>query len=131
MLLFLCQPALLRREGDSLITPLETWALVLFSALTNWLFVSAWVWTRISPNDLTMGWALFAFFLFMFGTLVGERRLRWCGLFVLFSAIIRVFCYDFWGLSSGFRVLTFLILAMIALGVGFILLRRDARQSVS
>ena len=130
MLLFLSQAALLRHDGRSLVTPTETWALIVFSVLTGWIFISAWAWTTTGPSHLTLGWALYAFFLFIFGHLIRERRLRWCGLAVLFAAIIRVFCYDFWGLSSGYRVLTFLILALIALGVGVLLSRRGTRETL-
>jgi hypothetical protein len=128
MLLFLAQPALLRHEGKgkNLVTPLESWALVLFSVGTSWIFVSAWVWTRLSPGYLTMGWALDALFLFLFGLLVREPRLRWCGMAVVVAAILRVGFCDMWRLSSGYRVLTFIVLALITLGIGYIILRRAA-----
>jgi hypothetical protein len=126
MLLFLSQTALLRHEGErkTLVTPVESWALILFSVGTGWIFVSAWVWTRLSPGYLTMGWALDALFLFLFGLLVRERRLRWCGMAVVVAAILRVLCCDMWSLSSGYRVLTFIVLALITLGIGYIILRR-------
>jgi hypothetical protein len=132
MVLFLSQAALLRHDHEKkpLVTAAESWALIVFSVLTNWIFVSTWVWTSKGPSHLTIGWAVFAFFLFLFGHLVRERRLRWCGLVVLLATFIRVFCYDFWGLSSGYRVLTFLLVAFIALGVGFILLRRETRETL-
>lgn len=128
MLLFLAQPALLRHEGKSLVTPLESWVLILFSVGTSWLFVSVWVWTRFSPGYLTMGWALYALFLFLFGLLVRERRLRWCGMTVVVAAILRVGFCDLWSLSSGYRVVTFIVLALITLGIGYIILRRADRQ---
>ena len=129
MLLFLAQTALLRHEGKSLVAPLESWALLLFSAGTGWLFVSAWVWTRHSPGYLTMGWALYALFLFLFGLLVREHRLRWCGMAVIVAAILRVLFCDLWSLSSGYRVLTFIVLALITLGIGYIILRRSDHAS--
>jgi hypothetical protein len=124
MLLFLAQPALLRHEGKSLVTLLESWALILLSVATSWIFVSAWVCTRFNPSHLTLGWALFALFLFLFGLLVRERRLRWCGMAVIVAAILRVIFYDMWSLPSGYRVLTFIVLALILLGIGYIILRR-------
>jgi hypothetical protein len=131
MLLLLAQPALLRPEGKrkALVTTVESWALILFSVGTSWIFVSAWVWTRHSPAYLTMGWALFALFLFLFGLLVREHRLRWCGMAVVVAAILRVGFYDMWGLSSGYRVLTFIVLALITLGIGYIILHRSAAES--
>jgi hypothetical protein len=120
---FLCQPALLRKSDKPLVTRLESWLLVLLSAAIGWLFVAAWVATRIHANYLTLGWALYAVFLFFFGLLVWERRLRWCGLAILVAAIVRVFAYDFWGFSNGYRVLTFLAVTVITLGLGFIYAR--------
>jgi len=130
MLLFLSQPTLLRHEGKMLVSSLEGWILALAAVGTSWLFISAWFWTAFGPADLTMAWALYALFLFVFGLVVSEIRLRGCGVAILFAAIIRLFGYDFWGFSSGFRVLTLLILAVAAFGVGFIILRRDQRNTL-
>ena len=130
LLLFLVQTALLRHEGKSLVTSLESWTLILLSAGTGWIFVSVWVATRFSPGYLTMGWALYALFLFLFGLLVWERRLRWCGLAVVVAAILRVLFCDMWSLPSGYRVLTFVVLALITLGIGYLILRyADHRPS--
>ena len=126
VVLFLAQAGLLRHEGRYLVTPVESWAHIVFSSLTGWVFVSAWVWTRSSPGHLTMGWALYALFLFGFGLLVREKRLRWCGLAVVLAAIVRLLCSDMWHLGAGYRVLTFIVLALITLGLGFGLLRRSA-----
>ena len=129
MLLFLSQPALLRHEGKSLVTRIESWTLIVLSVGTSWLFVSAWVWTRLSPGYLTMGWALYALFLFLFGLLVKEPRLRWCGMTIVVAAILRVVFYDLWTLPSGYRVLTFVLLSLITLGIGYGILRRATTES--
>ena len=130
LLLLLSQTALLRHEGKSLVTTFESWALILLAAATNWIFVSAWVWTRLSPGYLTLGWALFALFLFLFGLIVNERRLRWCGMAVVVASILRVGCCDIWSFSLGYRVLTISVLALILFGIGYMILRRsDPRPS--
>jgi len=129
MLLLLSQPALLRHEGKSLVTRLESWALIGLAVGTAWLFVSAWVWTRLSPSYLTMGWALYALFLFLFGLLVKEPRVRWCGMGIVVAAILRVGCYDLWTLPSGYRVLTFVLLSLITLGIGYGILHRSTTES--
>jgi Predicted membrane protein (DUF2339) len=126
MLLFLAQGPLLKHEGTALITVMESWLLTLFSVGISWIFVSAWVWTRLSPGYLTMGWALFAFFLFVFGSLARDPRLRWCGMAVVAMAILRVACHDIWKLSGGYRALTIMLLAFIALVIGYAILRRSA-----
>jgi hypothetical protein len=124
---FLAQPGLLRRARTPLVTELESWSLILAAACTGWFFTSGWVETRIAPQYLTVGWALYSVFLFFFGLLVTERRLRWCGLGILVAAIIRVFACDFWGFSNGYRVLTFVVLMIITLGLGYLYARFSER----
>jgi len=131
MLLFLAQPGLLRQEGRHLVTTAESWALVLCSSATTWIFISAWAWTRFSPGYLTMSWALFALFLFIFGSVVREPRLRWCGQGIVVAAILRVLFHDLWGLSSGYRVLTIFLLALITLAIGFMNLRKSGHRTLS
>ena len=70
-----------------------------------------------------MGWAVYALVLFLLGLFVRERRLRWCGLFVLAAAILRVLLCDIWGFSNGYKVLTFVVLTFITLGLGFLYAR--------
>ena len=124
--LFLAQTGLLRHEGRYLVTMLESWAHIVFSALTGWIFVSVWVWTRSSPSHLALGWALYALFLFLFGLLVRERRLQWCGMVVVLASILRALFCDMWNLPGDYRVLTFVVLTFITLGIGYGILRRSA-----
>ena len=125
MVLFLAQAGLLRQEGRFLVTKVESWAHIGFSSLTGWIFVSVWVWTRSTPAHLTMSWAFYALFLFLFGVLVREKRLQWCGMAVVVAAILRVLCSDIWHLGGGYRVLTFIVLTLITLAIGFGALRRS------
>lgn len=124
---FLIQAPLLRRAPQPLVSAMETGLLVLASAATGWLFVSAWVIGRMNPNYLTLAWAAYAVFLFLLGLALRERRQRWGGLFILLAAIVRVFVADFWGFSHGYRVLTFIVLALITLGLGFVYTRFSHR----
>jgi hypothetical protein len=124
MLLLIAQPALLRHEGKALVSEVESWLLILLAVATSWLFVSAWVWIHFSTGYFTVGWALFALFLFLFGQIVQEPRLRWCGLGVVIAAILRVCFYDIWGLSVSFRFVTLGFMALILFGIGYIILRR-------
>jgi uncharacterized membrane protein len=49
---------------------------------------------------------------------------------VVVAAILRVGLCDMWSLPSGYRVLTFIVLALITLGIGYLILRRsDHRRS--
>ncbi len=131
ILLFLAQPGLLRQQGRRLVTKAESWALILAASATAWIFVSVWAWTRFSPGYLTMSWALFALFLYLFGSLVRERRLRWCGQGIVVAAICRVAFHDIWGLSGGYKALTLLLLALITLVLGFLSLRKSAPRTLA
>jgi hypothetical protein len=118
----LLQPAFLRISRQA-VSEAESWIVVILSAATGWVFVDAWVDSRLYPNDLTMGWAVYALALFLLGLFVHEKRQRWCGLFVLAAAILRVLVYDIWGFSNGYKVLTFVVLTFITLGLGFLYAR--------
>jgi predicted membrane protein DUF2339 len=118
----LLQPAFLR-FGRRVIGEVESWAVVVVAVGTGWIFVNTWVDARLHPNDLTMGWAVYALVLFLLGLFVRERRLRWCGLFVLAAAILRVLLFDIWGFSNSYKVLTFVVLTFITLGLGFLYAR--------
>jgi hypothetical protein len=123
ILLLLAQPTLLRHAKLRLVSDAESWGVILLSAATGWIFVDDWVATRVHPNYLTMGWALYALYLFFFGLAVRERRQRWCGLGILACAMVRVCFSDIWGFSNGYKVLTFVVLTLITLGLGYIYAR--------
>lgn len=126
VLAFLAQPGLLR-HGNKIVTEVERWMLTLLSVVLGWIFVSAWVSTRIHANYLTMGWAIYALFLFFFGLLVSERRQSWLGLLILAAAILRVIFYDSWGFSTGYKVLTYFAFTIITLGLGYLYARFGER----
>jgi hypothetical protein len=130
ILAFLGQPALLRHGARGLIGETESWLVVLLSAAMGWIFVGAWVTTRIHLHYLTMGWALYALFLFVLGLVGWERRQRWCGLAILGATMVRVLCSDIWGFSTGYKVLTFVVLTLITLGLGFVYARFGERLKI-
>jgi hypothetical protein len=117
--LFLAQPAALRRWGRRLISPMQSWAVVIISAGMGWFFVSQSM-TAEGLQSLTATWALYAVALTLLGFVAGERRQRWCGLAILLAAIIRVGVYDFWNYSDLGKVFTFFVLAIICLGLSFL-----------
>jgi hypothetical protein len=117
--LFLAQPALLRNWGRELISEAESWAVIIVSSASTWLFVSNSI-TSYSPDNLTLGWALFALALTIVGFASNERRQRWCGLAILVAAFVRVAVHDFWGFSDLGKVVTFLALTVICLGLSFL-----------
>ena len=126
-LAFLAQPALLRRAGGAVVTQLESWILVFFSLWATWLFVSVWVYIRLDPAYLTIGWAAFAFFLYLWGRIVREPRQSWCAAALLLVTIVRLVCVDFWSLSGGSKIVTFLFLTLITGSLGYFVLRSAER----
>jgi hypothetical protein len=126
-LALLAQPAFLRRLTPPRISQIETWAVILLSAGAGLIFVSEWMTIRIGGAYLTMGWALYAVFLYVIGLLVAERRQQWCGIAVLLVAFVRVALVDMWGLSNVYKVLTFIVLTVVTLGLGFLVLRNADR----
>jgi len=122
VVLFLAQPALLRRWARALISEAESWAVILLSSAMGWFFVSNSI-DATGSNNMTLGWALFALALTILGFAANERRQRWCGLVILLAAIIRVGVYDFWGFSDLYKVLTFFVLTVICLGLSFLYYR--------
>jgi len=118
-LIFIAQSIWLHRAGN-LLAQIESWLILLLSAGFGWFFVSSWTTLRIHPHYLVISWTLFGSLLFLLGLLLHERRQRWCGLGIVLAAILHVGLYDFWGFSTGYRVLTFFTLTIVTLGLGFV-----------
>jgi len=118
--LFLAQPALLRQWGREIIADGESWVVVLVSSAAGWIFVCNSMLAGHEDNNLTLGWALFALALTLIGFAGGERRQRWCGLGILAAAFVRVGVHDFWRFSDVGKVLTFLALTVVCLGLSFL-----------
>jgi hypothetical protein len=128
MLALLSQPGLLRNGIRTLVSTAEQWILLVTAVGTGWLFVSRWVESGAHHLELTLAWGLYAVFLFFFGLALWERRLRWAGLVVLLCAVLRVVFVDLWGAhSSGYKVMTLAILAVITLGLGYLYSRHAER----
>ena len=127
LLSFLTQPAILSHAPRVLVTKSEAWLLVLVSALTGWVAVHGEAAARWGWGSVTASWAVYALVLFLAGFFLHESRQRWCGLTVLLAAILRVFAVDFWHMSGGLRVLTFVVLALVTLGLGFLYARHAER----
>jgi hypothetical protein len=127
LLSFLTQPAILAHAPRPVVTVAEEWSLILVSSLAGWVAVAGEAAARWGSGAITTSWALVAFVLFLAGFLLQERRQRWCALAVLLAAVVRVFAVDFWNMSGGFRVVTFVVLALVTLGLGFLYARYAER----
>jgi hypothetical protein len=128
VLLFVAQTPLLDPVRGIKLSHFESWIMALAAVFTGWYFVSAWGGPRGIGHHSHVGlaWAAYALFLFVLGLGSGQGRLRWCGLIVLFAAMLRVLCVDLWDLPSGVRVLTVFLLALFTVGIGLSLVWRNA-----
>lgn len=73
---------------------------------------------------LSLLWTLYASGLMLFGVRRRHRLLRWQALALFALVIGKVFFYDLSFLSSGYRILSFLVLGALLLGVSFLYQRR-------
>ena len=85
-----------------------------------------WVLTgrfAISLHDgflLTISWSLLAFLVLGAGFVLKQRVYRIYGLVILASSVGRIFLVDVWELETIYRILSFLILGIVLLALGFL-----------
>ena len=127
ILSFLTQPGILAHVPKPVVAAAESWMLILVSSLAGWVFVAGAADARWGGGAITASWTVYALLLFLAGFAMGESRQRWCGLAILLAAIVRVFAVDFWTMGGGFRVLTFIVLTLVTLGLGFLYARYAER----
>ena len=127
VLSFLTQPGILAHAPKRVVTGAESWILILVSSVAGWGFVAGESAARWGGGAITVSWTVYALLLFLIGFAMGESRQRWCGLAILLAAIVRVFAVDFWSMGGGFRVLTFIVLTLVTLGLGFLYARYAER----
>jgi hypothetical protein len=85
--------------------------------------VAALLFTRISGEMLTVAWGLEGLALLAFGFVLRERVLRLQGLAMLLACILKLFLYDLRNLDTLPRILSFIALGAIMLGVSWIYTR--------
>jgi uncharacterized membrane protein len=74
--------------------------------------------------QVTLVWTLYAAALLVLGVRNDSSLLRWQGLVLLGIAIIKVFLFDLSELSLGLRILSFMALGVVLLGISFLYQRR-------
>lgn len=80
---------------------------------------------HLAPQlGLSLLWTIYASGLMLLGVRGQRRILRWQALAVFALVIAKVFFYDLSFLSSGYRILSFLVLGALLLGVSFLYQRR-------
>ena len=95
-------------------------AMIVLGGLSLWLLLYRWLCQNASGFYLTASWSGLALVLFTCGMVLRERMYRWVGLGVLASALGRVFLFDVWKLETLYRILSFMVLGIVLLVLGFI-----------
>jgi uncharacterized membrane protein len=78
---------------------------------------------EVSGNVLTVAWGLEGVLLLAVGFVAKERMLRLLGLVVLLGCILKVFLYDLRELEPLARILSFVVLGLVLLGVSLVYTR--------
>jgi uncharacterized membrane protein len=87
------------------------------------LLLTVIVYVEVSGSYRTVVWAIEGVALLAAGLTVRERVLRLEGLFVLLACILKLFLYDFRNLETVYRILSFIALGLILLGVSWVYTR--------
>ncbi len=103
------------------------WTAAYFSLLGT-LLVGALLYGQASGGMLTVSWGIQGSVLLAFGFALRERLLRLQGLGMLLLCILKLFLYDLRNLETIYRILSFVVLGLILLGVSWIYSR--FRESV-
>ena len=104
-----------QRQGDRF----SHWGQIGFFALF-FIVASHWLEVSGSPFPKTLFWAPLGTLALVIGFLLRNRVYRLSGLAGLALAIARVFLNDIWGLDPIFRILSFIVLGIVLLLLGFI-----------
>ena len=77
---------------------------------------------------VTLVWTLYAAILLVLGVRVDSGLLRWQGLVLLGIAILKVFLFDLSELPLSLRILSFMALGIVLLGISFLYQRRPKTE---
>jgi uncharacterized membrane protein len=95
-------------------------ALIFFGILGLWILTGRGAASVQSGFFVTISWSLLAFVVLAAGFALKERVYRWLGLGILTVAIARIFIIDVWQLDTIYRILSFLVLGVVLLALGFL-----------
>ncbi|WP_321475201.1 DUF2339 domain-containing protein [uncultured Paludibaculum sp.] len=108
--------------AQEFLAPREQRPRAYFSLLGSFL-LSALLYREVSGSGLTVAWGLQGVLLLAAGFPVRERVLRLTGLVLLLSCILKLFLYDLRNLETLPRILSFMALGIILLGVSWVYTR--------
>ncbi|MBI3130873.1 MAG: DUF2339 domain-containing protein [Acidobacteria bacterium] len=89
--------------------------------------VTAYFWVEASGKELTIWWSLEGLAAVALGFMVSERWARLAGLSLLSFCILKLFVYDLRGLEGMARILSFIVLGLVLVGVSWVYTRFKER----
>jgi hypothetical protein len=81
------------------------------------------LWQTPGGFYLTAGWSLLACAIFILGMLLRERIYRFSGLGLIAVALVKIVVLDVWGLELFYRIISFMVLGVVLLLIGFLYTR--------
>ena len=117
----LAQQQVARRNADRYELPSSAQtAMIITGCTTLWWLISQWVLLGASGFYLTASWSALAFAFIGGGVLLREKIYRWAGLGILAASLGRIVIIDVWTLDRSYRVLSFMVLGVVLVALGFI-----------
>ncbi len=101
--------------------------LAVLATLGGWILLHRLVAASAGGFLLTVSWSLLTLVMITAGFLLRDRVYRLLGLAVLGATLGRIFLIDVWQLDTLFRILSFLVLGLVLLALGFIYNRHADR----
>lgn len=95
-------------------------AVIIAGTATLWLHISRWVSIGERGFYMTVAWSVLAGCVFAAGILLRERPYRLLGLTILACAVGRIAIVDVWQLETLYRILSFIVLSIVLLSLGFV-----------
>ncbi len=89
--------------------------------------VTAYFWVEASGKELTIWWSLEGLAAVALGFMLSERWARLAGLSLLSFCILKLFVYDLRGLEGMARILSFIVLGLVLVGVSWVYTRFKER----
>lgn len=94
--------------------------LVGLTTASVWLWVTNWIYRTHHVEKLTVAWSVLAVVVFIAGLTLRDRIYRIGGFIILALAIGRIYLVDVWKLETVHRILSFMVLGIVLLALGFV-----------
>jgi hypothetical protein len=95
-------------------------AVVALTTASIWLWVTRWMYANHYGEMLTVAWSALAVVVFVAGLALRERVYRIGGFVILALAVGRIYLVDVWKIDPIYRILSFMVLGVVLLALGFV-----------